>query len=53
MMKNLSFGDFLEKISKHKTEQTKKKKSKSRFILNSNYMTIWAVILQIGEMHHP
>lgn len=52
MMKNLSFGDFLKKISKHKTEQTKKK-SKSRFILNSNYMTIWAVILQIGEMHHP
>lgn len=43
MMKNLSFADFLEKFSKHKTEQIKK--SKSRFILNSNYMTIWAVIL--------
>lgn len=25
MMKNLSFGDFLEKFSKHKTEQIKKK----------------------------
>lgn len=23
MMKNLSFGDFLEKFSKHKTEQIK------------------------------